>query len=682
MNKNLVYTETSLLSQLSNLYCGYSATHNQCSQLYLNIKENINVFSNYNTLLTNFINSLKKNYHNGGVCVSIYTCTDLFEILLNLADIESLDNITFENMCLNLKFTDMLIPHITKMKRISAELIAKIICSRNKIIIEKILFNNDLELNFSSSHIELICSNNNSYFIKSNVPIHHGGNNKINPILVEDSSKKDSKIFSDKLINELINRKIKVTKTAIIFAIIYNINLPTIKTLLSIGPTLCEEYLIAACYSLNKEIIDFLLDNKIEPTSKCIKALFKPNINDDELFKKELFGLDKYILILNSYHKDIPHSPVHFAVINKYTTILETLLNYNYKLTYEDVINATRYYIKIDNITNYDIKFDSKFLEVCYEVGFYPKYNHNIKPDITCLQKECDKYGNMTNIKKLIIIDQLKPDAICMQNACKFKSNLQIIKFLHEKGAPIDHYALKNIIRANGNTCLIFLIDEYIKTIEEKKEVIKEVIKEVPKVEENKEVIKEVPKVEDKKKVIKEVGNKIKNTQKAVQEVNLSSDSEEEEAIVKPTKTKKIIIKKTKKNESEEDKKNKNNDPIKVNKVNKEVKFDDYKLVKTKITNKDEISLSENFLTFYNIEKNIKLKVLSFKKILFKYFNDNKLIKKDSFDIDLSSELCKAIGFDNIKYGNKINLKDIDAFCLYILDINNKSCDKSLEITI
>ena len=74
--------------------------------------------------------------------------------------------------------------------------------------------------------------------------------------------------------------------------------------------------------------------------------------------------------------------------------------------------------------------------------------------------------------------------------------------------------------------------------------------------------------------------------------------------------------------------------------------------------------------------------MLSFKRILFNYFNNNKLIKKDSFDIELSTELCKAIGFDNSKFGNKMNLKDIDAFCLYILDINNKSCDKSLEITI
>ena len=30
--------------------------------------------------------------------------------------------------------------------------------------------------------------------------------------------------------------------------------------MLSIGPTLCEGYLIAACYSLNKDIIDDIMD--------------------------------------------------------------------------------------------------------------------------------------------------------------------------------------------------------------------------------------------------------------------------------------------------------------------------------------------------------------------------------------------------------------------------------------
>ena len=651
MNKNMIVTETTFYTQLTGLYCSYSSTHNICSNLYANIKNNINIFTNYNLLLMKFINSLNKNYYNGGACVSMNACTELFEILINIADIESLDNQTFKNMCLNLKFTEYLILHIIKMKKISSELISKIIFSQNKIMIEKILLNNDLELNFTSEHIEILCTNN-TYYIKSQMTIYNGSNKQVNQILIEDSSKNTSKLFTEKLINELINKKIKVSKASIILAILYNFNLPLIKTLLSHGPTLCEDYLIAACFSLNKDIIDFLLDNKLEPTSKCMKAIFKTNIYDELGFSENELKVDNMI-------KEKPYNTSDIKTINKYSKILETILNYNYKLDYDDVLNATRYFVQINNIKNYDIKLDSKFLEVCYDVGFHPTYHHDIKPDITCLQKECNKYGNLSNIKNLVNKYNIIPDTLCMQNACKFKSNTQTIKFLHEKGAPVDHNAIKNIIYTNGNSSLIFLIDEYIKTIEEKKEVIKDVAKDVAK-----DVVKE---------------GKTKNNKNIV----LTSDNEEETD--KPVKTKKIIIKKTKKNDIIENKENKAiiKNSNKTVKDNTDINLDDYKLVKIKITNKDEISISENLSQFFNLEKNVKLKLLSFKKILFNYFNNNKLIKKDSFDIELSNELCKAIGFDTIKYGNIMNLKDIDIFCLYILDINNISNNTtSLKICI
>lgn len=107
------------------------------------------------------------------------------------------------------------------------------------------------------------------------------------------------------------------------------------------------------------------------------------------------------------------------------------------------------------------------------------------------------------------------------------------------------------------------------------------------------------------------------------------------------------------------------------------MKFDDFKLTKTKITNKEEVSLSSKFTKFFNLDKDVKLTVLSFKKILFNYFNNNKFIKKDSFEIELSTELCEAINFNKTKYGNKMDLKDIDAFCLFVLDKNNESNNNS-----
>jgi hypothetical protein len=694
VQNNMAITEAGMYTQLTNLYCGYSSQHTQCSQVYANIKNNLSIFSNYNTLLTSFINSLNKGYY--GSCVSAISCYELFTTLLDLSDIESLDNNTFKNMSLNTKFADYLITFISKMKKISPDLITKIIYSQNKAMIQKILLDSKLELNFIPEHIEFICSNYTYLIANTNHNAYYGTNYKISQNIPD----KDANEFTNKLISELINRKIKVSKSAILLAILHNLNLSTIKTLLTLGPAVCEDYLIAACFSLNKDMIDFLLDNKIEPTSKCMQAIFKMYATDN-------LGFSVNGIKLGEIRKDKAHSLKDTTIIKKYTQIIETLLNYNYKLEYQDVLEATRNFVQVNNIEKYNIKLDSKFLEVCSEVGFYPNYKHDIKADIKCLQKECNKYGNLTAIKELVNKQHLKPDAICMENACKFKSNLQTIKFLYEKGAPIDHNAVKNIVHSNGNSAMIFIVDEYVRSLESKINKQNTNTKTNQLVDNNKNsendnfeysdlsdleenvLVKDVEiLIPTKKAEVVEDDEEPKVVKKIVEHVS-ESESESEEEIVKPKKSKKILIKKTKKTEEKEvakeeikveDKKKKTKEKkteeIKTTNnqtVTTGIKLDDYKLSKTKIISKEEVSLPAKFSKFFNLDKDVKLSVLSFKKILFNYFNNNKLIKKDSFEIELSAELCEAINFNKTKYGNKMDLKDIDAFCLFVLDKNYES---------
>lgn len=684
INKDIVMTEATMYSQLSNLYCSYSSRHSACSTVYANIKANLSLFSNYNNLLTQFINSASKDYY--GVCATTYASCELFRTLLDLADIESLDNNTFKSMSLNIKFLDILTNHIVKIKKISSNLINKIIFSENKILIEKILFNGELELNFIPEHLELICSNS-GYFYGTGSGL--SNNYKINNNITINEFHE----FSNKLITEFVNRKTKVTKNAILMAITHNLNLPTIKTLLTLGPVLCEDYLTASCFVLNKDIIDFLLDNKLVPTSKCMQAIFARTITDD-LFEHKISHLK-----ISNINKNFPYSIKDIVNIKKYSNIIETLLKYNYKLTYQDVLDATELYIQIDNIEKYNINFDSKFLEICSGVGFYPNYKHNIKADVKCLQKECVKSGNLTSIKELVNKLHIKPDAICMQNACKFRSNLQTIKFLFEKGAPIDHIALKNITYSNGNSSMNFVVDEFIRSFTSKNNKQDENVKHSgnnldyeydissdnlsdishDNLSDNESVVSK------KEKPIEEnISQKLNNKNEVFEskpaiikkETEKIAESESEDDSLKPKHTKKVIIKKKKKPEEIkiDDEKIKettlsDNIIVKNESIKVETKYEDYKTIKTKITAKDEIKLSTKFTTFFNLEKDIKLTVLTFKKILFNYLNNNKLIKKDSFEVELSSELCETIGFDKKKYGNKLNLKDIDIFCLYILDI-------------
>jgi len=55
-----------------------------------------------------------------------------------------------------------------------------------------------------------------------------------------------------------------------------------------------------------------------------------------------------------------------------------------------------------------------------------------------------------------------------------------------------------------------------------------------------------------------------------------------------------------------------------------------------------------------------------------------KLLKKDSFVVELSQELCTAISLDTAKYINKLDIKELDNFCKYVLD-NMQHTDELLK---
>ncbi len=245
---------------------------------------------------------------------------------------------------------------------------------------------------------------------------------------------------------ELLNMKIKVNNKIILKLISSKMDgkLEILKMMLLLGVTVTSEILEEACLNSNVEIVKFLLESKVEPTRQC--------------FNK----------VTQSYNS-------HYKTINKnsnQTLIIEQLIMFGYNLSYEDFLAATKNKIYIKNAEQLHFQIDNRYLEVCSEVGFYPDYRFpTVKPTITCLEKECLRSGNLTEIKKLVSLG-LTPSQKALENACKHKQNLAAIKFLKEKGAKVTLNCIKNYAESIYNRGLLYLIDEYMKNNEnEEKQV-------------------------------------------------------------------------------------------------------------------------------------------------------------------------------------------------------------------
>jgi len=150
------------------------------------------------------------------------------------------------------------------------------------------------------------------------------------------------------------------------------------------------------------------------------------------------------------------------------------VLNY-YPLDYDDILLATRNYIKLENIEQYNIVLDEKLNETCIECGFNPHYpqklpvsqkclanacgtknsalvNSLIKTgyqyDVDCLVKAC-QIGSATLINK-IITSGVKPTIECLRELCKCKNvNLQIFTIIVNTGVIPDIECLKSICAHN-----------------------------------------------------------------------------------------------------------------------------------------------------------------------------------------------------------------------------------------
>ena len=78
------------------------------------------------------------------------------------------------------------------------------------------------------------------------------------------------------------------------------------------------------------------------------------------------------------------------------------MVSFGYVLTYDDVFNALIRGCYVNNISRFNIKLDSRFLEACTQLSYYPYNDIDIKPTMECLYIESKRVSNIQNMKKLI----------------------------------------------------------------------------------------------------------------------------------------------------------------------------------------------------------------------------------------------------------------------------------------
>lgn len=252
-----------------------------------------------------------------------------------------------------------------------------------------------------------------------------------------------SKYECCKFIAKCIEKRIKISDTCLLNIIKID-NCDLFKLAISTGINLEKSFLNLACGYGSLTIIKYLLDNKIEPTKDSFEHAAFYNDPDQH-----------YNYNYNNNRKNVlPNREKNKKMIN-------ILKSYGYRITYDDVVFATRQKIIIDDFETLNIKLNTEFMEICTELNFYPYKMTGVKPTLICLEKECSKSGNLTTIRKLIN-QGIDPTQKCIQNACNVKNNINVISFLVSKGLKIDETCVRNVVKQLGSNLLTYTIDEFL----------------------------------------------------------------------------------------------------------------------------------------------------------------------------------------------------------------------------
>lgn len=463
------------------------------------------------------------------------------------------------------------------------------------------------------------------------------------------------------ILSKILNNKPDIKEEHVIRAIYGNCDFELIKSLITMGTGVNLNILKAACYARNELVVQLCINSKILPEKDIMKYVFGEN------------PFPAITTNTRSYNSKFQ------------TNIINILLNTGYALTYDDIKIATSHCYEFKNIEKYNIKFGQDFLKICTKAGYYPNYKHNLKPDVSCLEEECNKSGNLPTIKKLVKENNIKPNSACLQNACKFKSNVQTVRYLLDCGAKPDAMCLVNAIKSYGSSTGYLIAQEFEKIYNKENKTVKN----DDNYEDNE--IETEDNVHIAEPVVKEENNVIDEESSDEEEVPVplikkvavlpDNDLSSEEEEVPKAKKGKVVVKKSKKKETKEtddtiETKTKIKDKKEVKEV-KEVKFEK-PIEEIKVSNKlpiiekaygarDIVIINKDIKKIFSIketeedkDKNITVSFLNLRKAFLTYLQTSNMLKdyvKNQY-FTVPDDILKTIYLD--KYENRYTLADID----------------------
>lgn len=247
-------------------------------------------------------------------------------------------------------------------------------------------------------------------------------------------------------------------------------NLKLAEKLKSYKLDLTKHNLSDACQILpySKPVIEVLISNfDMELNSKCLEAAcnhcdfngIKYILDNTKLeITREHF---KKLVTSKVYVSPDTYGPSEKSGYTKDT--MELLIAHGYSPDYEDVAFAVKYKQEIPNIDRFKIILDTKLLESCWDVDFYPNYKFGcISDEMIKLQKMLANKQPVSAIRSQLKAHTLVPDRKCMENASNHKTNMATIKELIKYGGIITYKCLQNMsqLLATSST-LDYMLEEY-----------------------------------------------------------------------------------------------------------------------------------------------------------------------------------------------------------------------------
>lgn len=648
--------ENAQILNLLNNVCGANSFFTVAQKIILS-KNNIDIDQNTSELFISKLQSLCSNtYYN-------------YNGLFTNGDIEKVLHMIFTNA--NFIFPENILEKIIstnysyKILDIYIKTGNKFNISQTKIIFSK---SNEIELNYSPYYgndynkLKLLIEGSNVETFSHN-----------NEILILAASG-----HMNNFLTKCINNKITLPQDCL-YGIISSNNFELFKLALLSGCQLNNKALLNACKSNNISIIKFILENKIIPTKECFNAIFENTDTKEKVYRYRY---------RSNLSKNNDNS-------NK-SDIIDLLNVYGYKITYDDVVLATRNKVVINNFETLGIKMDDKFLEICSENSFYPYQLNGLKPSSVCLQKECSKVGNIQVIKKLIS-SGITPDIECLRNACKHKNNLQTIKLLIEKGKlDPDLDCIYNLSRDIGNRSMEYLLDLLIKK--------NKTTNNINNLDQNK-IDSDISKSdtsnssesENENDMSKPSINKDINTSKnkkiivhlSESETDSSSDEDIENLKLNKSNKKSSIIPSTKKiitknsgtvtsdKESDDKESDISSDDVPKKIINNDKQHDvSIQLIQNQIPDDYDFrvgrTINSKLLKLFNLKHTDEYSFIAIRKNLLKYLAHEKLLLSDRFK--LNKDLITLSGC--VLNNDTIHLKDLDKFVFCLIG-NSPTSEKT-----